>query len=351
MIDDLSRVPNHLTIHRPNDLNMPSILETSVMQMMQKGKGLLAADESNRSVPKRLDPIGVESTPENRRRFRELYLSAPGAEEYLSGVILYDETLRQADSDGTPFAKVLSDRGIVPGIKVDAGAKDIAAFPGETLTEGLDGLADRLTEYYDLGARFAKWRAVIHIGKELPTQEMIDANSLQLALYALRCQEANIVPMVEPEVVLKGKHTIEKAEDITTATLTSLIEHLQKYRVDLKTTVVKTSMVVPGSASGQPMNPEQVAEATARCLRATIPDEAGGVVFLSGGQSSEEATMNLNAIAKLGPYPWNVTFTFARALQYPAIEIWAGKDENIKKAREAFMERLKANAAASIGAL
>jgi fructose-bisphosphate aldolase class I len=319
--------------------------------MMTKGKGLLAADESNKSVPKRLDPIKVESTPENRRRFRELYLSCPGAEQYMSGVILYDETLRQSDSNGTPFPKVLADRGIVPGIKVDAGAKDLQNFPGEKLTEGLDGLADRLKEYHGLGARFAKWRGVINIGKGIPTQEMIDANAFVLAIYALRCQEAGIVPMVEPEVVLKGSHTIEKAEQVTTNVLKACIAQLKKYKADLKGTIVKTSMVVPGSESGQPMNPDQVGEATARCLRASIPEETGGVVFLSGGQTSDQATANLNAVAKHGPFPWNVTFTFARALQYPAIEIWAGKDENIGKAREAFMERLRANAAASIGSL
>jgi fructose-bisphosphate aldolase class I len=319
--------------------------------MMTKGKGLLAADESNKSVPKRLDPIKVKSTPENRRRFREVFLGAPGAEEYMSGVILYDETIRQADSNGTPFPKLLTDRGIVPGIKVDAGAKDFPNFPGEKITEGLDGLADRLKEYHDLGARFAKWRAVINIGKGIPTQESIDADAFILSIYALRCQEAGIVPMVEPEVVLKGSHTIEKAEEVTTNVLKTLIGQLQKNRVDLKGTIVKTSMVVPGDESGQPMNPDQIAEATARCLRASIPDEIGGVVFLSGGQSSEQATANLNAIAKLGPYPWNVTFCYARGLQYPAIDVWAGKDENLDKAREAFLERLKANAAASIGSL
>ena len=328
---------------------MANALHEIASQMMQKGKGLLAADESNNSVPKRLDPIGLESTPENRRRFRDLYLSAPGAEEYMSGVILYDETLRQNASDGTPFTELLTSKGIVPGIKVDAGAKDLEAFPGEKLTEGLDGLADRLKEYHDLGARFAKWRGVINIGKGIPTQEMIDANAFVLAIYALRCQEAGIVPMVEPEVVLKGSHTIETAEQVTTNVLKTCIAQLKKYKVDLKGTIVKTSMVVPGSDSGQPMNPEQIGEATARCLRASIPEDIGGVVFLSGGQTSEQATANLNAVAKHGPFPWRVTFTFARALQYPALEIWAGKDENIEKAREAFLERLKANAAASMG--
>lgn len=326
-------------------------LQATVKAMMTKGKGLLAADESNNSVPKRLDPINVESTPENRRRFREVFLGAPGAEQYMSGVILYDETLRQSASDGTPFPKLLASKGIVPGIKVDAGAKDLPNFPGEKITEGLDGLADRLKEYYGLGARFAKWRAVINIGEGIPTQEAIDANAFALAVYALRCQEAGIVPMVEPEVVLKGPHSIERAEEVTTNVLKTVIEELKKHRADLEATIVKTSMVVPGSESGQPMNPDQIAEATSRCLRASIPDGVGGVVFLSGGQTPEQATVNLNAIAKLGPYPWPVTFCYARALQYPAIDVWAGKDENVGKAREAFLERLKANAAASIGSL
>lgn len=326
-------------------------LYRTVESMMTKGKGLLAADESNRSVPKRLDPIKLESTPENRQRFRDLYLSCPGAEEYMSGVILFDETIRQSSSDGTPFPELLATKGIVPGIKVDMGAKDLPNFPGEKITEGLDGLAGRLKEYYDLGARFAKWRAVINIGKGIPTYECIDANAFLLAMYALRCQEAGIVPMVEPEVVLKGSHTIEAAEKVTTKVLQSLIGQLQKYHVDLKGTIVKTSMVVPGSESGQHMNPDQIAQATSRCLRTALPEDVGGVVFLSGGQTSEEATLNLNAIAKLGPYPWPVTFCYARALQYPALEIWAGKDENIDKARAAFLDRLKANAAASIGSL
>jgi fructose-bisphosphate aldolase class I len=205
-------------------------------RMMAKGKGLLAADESNRSVPKRLDPINVESTPENRRRFRDLYLSAPNAEQYMSGVILYDETLRQSTSDGTPFPELLASKGIVPGIKVDAGAKDLPNFPGEQLTEGLDKLAERLKEYHGLGARFAKWRAVVSIGERIPTQEMIEANAFVLAVYAMRCQEAGIVPMAEPEVVLNGPHTIEKAEEVTTNVLKTVIARLKKYKVDLKGT-------------------------------------------------------------------------------------------------------------------
>ena len=316
---------------------------------MQKGKGLLAADESNNSVPKRLDPIGVESNPENRRRFRELYLSAPGAEEYMSGVILYDETLRQKDHQGILFPKTLSARGIVPGIKVDGGTKPIPEFPEEVMTEGLDKLADRMTEYYDLGARFAKWRSVIKIGKGIPTQECIDLNMYSLSVYALRCQEAGIVPMVEPEVLIHGDHSIEKAEEVITNVLQTLVHFLKKYRVDFKATIVKTSMALPGDESGHMQDPEHIAEATSRALRNSLPNELGGVVFLSGGQTSEQATINLNAIAKRGPYPWPVTFCYARALQYPAIDIWKGDDANIDSARTAFLDRLKANAAASTG--
>lgn len=326
-----------------------SELHQTISRMLPQGKGLLAADESNKSVGKRLDPIGVESTEENRKRFRDLYLSAPGVEQYMTGVILYDETIRQSSVAGVPFPTMLSERGVVPGIKVDAGTKPLFGFPGEEVTEGLDGLADRLKEYYELGARFAKWRAVISIGDGIPTQECIDANAFSLAMYALRCQEAGIVPMVEPEVLLKGTHTIEKAGEVIERVLKAVIRELVKYRVDLGGTIVKTSMAVPGDKSGQPMVPEHVAEATARALRNALPHELGGVVFLSGGQTSEEAVLNLNAIAKLGPYPWPVTFCYARALQYPAIEIWAGKDENIAKARESFMDRLKACAAASTG--
>ncbi|MCW1891786.1 MAG: fructose-bisphosphate aldolase class I [Candidatus Uhrbacteria bacterium] len=324
-------------------------LREIVKAMFPAGKGLLAADESTKSSSKRLDPIGVPSTPENRRRFRELYLSAPGVEQYMSGVILVDETLRQTDSLGVPFPKSLADRGIVPGIKVDGGTKDLPGFPEESMTEGLDGLADRLKEYADLGAEFAKWRAVIRIGKDIPSDACIRLNAVSLAIYALRCQEAGIVPMVEPEVLLSGSHTMEVAEQVTTRTLKTVIDTMRLFRVDLSCAVMKTSMIVPGDTSGQVASPDHVAEATARCLRATIPDEMGGVVFLSGGQTSEQATLNLNAIAKLGPYPWPVTFCYARALQYPALEIWAGKDELLPEARTAFLERLKANAAASMG--
>ncbi|MFA5129895.1 MAG: class I fructose-bisphosphate aldolase [Patescibacteria group bacterium] len=326
-------------------------LQETVKAMMATGKGLLAADESSKSVPKRLDPIKVESNPENRRRFRSLYLEAPGAEQYMSGVILVDETIRQSGADGKLFPQSLAARGIVPGIKVDAGTSTITSFPNEELTEGLDGLAARLKEYADLGARFAKWRAVIRIGDGLPSEAMLDANALQLAIYAARCQSAGIVPMVEPEVLLHGKHTIEKAEEVTTNVLKTVIAMLKVYKVDLTGVIMKTSMIVPGDESGAVMDPNLIAEATSRVLRATIPENMGGVVFLSGGQTGDQATLNLNAIKKLGPYPWLVTFCYARALQYPALDVWAGKDENLPQAREAFLARLKACSAASTGNL
>jgi fructose-bisphosphate aldolase, class I len=331
-------------------LDMPvRVLAETIRDMLPAGRGLLAADESVKSVGKRLDPIGLESTDENRRRFRELFLAAHGAENYLSGVILVEETLRQASSEGVPFPKLVSDRGIVPGIKVDLGTKDLPGFPDEVVTEGIDGLADRLAAYRELGARFAKWRAVIRIGDELPTESCVELNACLLAYYAMRCIEAGIVPMVEPEVLLDGVHSLERAEAVTERVLKTVIEFLGHYRIDLGNVVVKTSMVLPGKDSGQPIIPEQIAEATVRCLRASIPHAVGGVVFLSGGQSSEQATVNLNAIAKHGPFPWPLTFCFARALQYPATDIWAGKDENLEKARAAFLDRLKANAAASTG--
>lgn len=326
-----------------------SVLKETIRAMLPPGKGLLAADESTKSVGKRLDPIGVESTPENRRRFRELFLASPGAERYLSGVILVEETLGQSSSTGIPFPKLLAERGIVPGIKVDLGTKDLPGFPDEVMTEGVDGLGGRLVAFRGLGARFAKWRAVIRIGKEIPTPSCVELNCFLLAYYAMRCVEAGVVPMVEPEVLLNGDHSIERAESVTTDVLRTLIEFLGHYRVDLGDVVVKTSMVLPGAESGAAVNPEQVADATKRCLRAAIPEGVGGVVFLSGGQTPEQATLNLNAIAKHGPFPWPLTFCYARALQYPATDLWAGKDENLPKARQAFLERLRANAAASTG--
>lgn len=318
-------------------------------KMVAPGKGILAADESNRSAKKRLDAIGVESTEETRRQYRDLFLSTEGIEQYLSGVILYDETIRQKADDGTVFPQLLEKKGILPGIKVDTGAKDMSGFPNEKLTAGLDGLPERLKEYYGMGARFAKWRAVITIGDGIPTQQCIDANSFVLAQYARHCQDAGIVPMVEPEVLLNGPHDIGMSYKVTSRTLKTLFHWMKYYRVDLRGLVLKTSMVVPGNASDQKMDYAQVGKMTGKCLKKSVPKSVGGVVFLSGGQSVEDATKNLNEVAKHGPYPWGVTFSFARALQGPALETWKGNPEKVGEAREKFLERLKANAEAQQG--
>ncbi|MEX0931227.1 MAG: class I fructose-bisphosphate aldolase [Candidatus Paceibacterota bacterium] len=325
-------------------------LYTTAKAMMTPGKGILAADESNNSAAKRLEAIGAEASEENRMLYRDLFFSANGIENYLSGTILYDETIRQANREGKLFRDVLKEKGIIIGIKVDTGAKDFPYFPGEKITYGLDGLAERLKEYYDMGARFAKWRAVITIGDNIPTEGCIRANAHALARYAGLCQEANIVPMVEPEVLLEGNHTIEQAEQVTTRTIQVLFEELVNYRVDLKAVILKTSMVVPGSENGH-TDPKTVAEKTVAMLKATVPAEVPGVVFLSGGQTPEDATAHLNEMAKLEPLPWQLAFSYARAIQGPALEIWQGKMENFSSAQEEFINRLKINTQADQGKL
>ncbi len=317
------------------------ILKSTVSKMMAKGKGILAADESNSTADKRLADIGVTGGEENRRRYRDLFLSTPGIEDYLSGVILYDETIRQNALDGTPFVTKLSNAGIVPGIKVDKGTKDLPNFPGEKITEGLDGLDARLKEYFDMGARFAKWRAVITITESTPTDLSIEANAEVLARYAGLCQEAGIVPMIEPEVLLDGDHSFERSEEVTTKTVQKVFELLTRYSVWLPGIILKTSMVLPGNKSGETRSAKEIAEATVRMLKASIPGDIGGVVFLSGGQSPEEATENLNEIAKLEPLPWEVTFSYARAIQGPVLEAWHGDDANLDKAREVYLQRLR----------
>jgi len=318
-------------------------------KMVAPGKGILAADESDRSAKKRLEAVGVGSTEETRRQYRDLFLSADGIEQYLSGVILYDETIRQKANDGTLFPQLLEKKGIVPGIKVDTGAKDLPGFPNEKITSGLDGLPERLKEYHEMGARFAKWRAVITIGDGIPTQECLDANGFVLAQYARNCQEAGIVPMVEPEVLLNGTHDIKRAYKETSRTLQAVFGMMKKYRVDLRGTILKTSMIVPGDKSGQDMNNSEVGRMTAKCLKKNVPKELGGVVFLSGGQSAEDATKNLNEVAKNGPYPWGVTFSYARALQGPALKIWKGDGSKVPEARAKFLERLRSNSDAQQG--
>lgn len=325
-------------------------LYSIAQKMVALNKGILAADESNATAAKRLASIQMESTPENRRQYRELFLGTQGIENALSGVILYDETIRQNLSDGTPFVKHLESIGVLPGIKVDMGLKDMPGFPGEKISVGLDTLDTRLQEYYAMGARFAKWRSVIAIGPNLPTEACIKANAMVMALYAGFCQAANIVPMIEPEVLLDGDHDLQRAEEVTTRTLELCFEAAREYHVDLKGLILKSSMVIPGNKCADQSSPEQIAEATIRCLKKTVPAEVPGIVFLSGGQTAEQATDNLRAInqaaQKSGNAPWQLTFSYARALQGPPLAIWAGKPENLPKAREVFTERLTANSKA-----
>ncbi len=326
-------------------------LKATALQMVAKGKGILAADESNATCHKRFAPLGIPETEDMRRTWRELLLLAPGNEQYLSGVILFDETIRQKASDGTPFTEMLLKKGIIPGIKVDKGPIDFAGHPGEVVTQGLDGLRERFAEYAAMGAGFSKWRAVITIDTEkgLPTEACLRANADVLALYALLAQEAGIVPMLEPEVILDGAHTIEKAEEVTARAIKVLFEEMKKYDVYLPGVVLKTSMVVPGKKSGQPMAAADVAERTARVLKENVPADVGGVVFLSGGQSALEATENLNEIAKMGPYPWGVTYSYSRGIQQPVIEVWRGDAGKASEALGVYMKRLEESSAASMG--
>ncbi|MDH5501373.1 MAG: fructose-bisphosphate aldolase class I, partial [Gammaproteobacteria bacterium] len=294
--------------------------------MTGKGKGILAADESSPTIKKRFDTIGTESTEENRRRYREMLFTAKGAEAYIGGVILFDETIRQSTSDGVPFPKYLNDLGMIAGIKVDTGAKPLAAHPGELITEGLDGLRDRLKEYYGLGARFAKWRAVITIGKDIPSDFCLRANAHALARYAALCQEAQIVPIVEPEVLMDGDHTIGRCEKVTSAALAALFAELRAHRVALEGTVLKPNMVISGTKASKRAGPKEVAEATLRCLKEHVPAEVPGIAFLSGGQSAEEATLHLSLMNQSGKLPWELSFSYGRALQAPALDAWHGKE-------------------------
>lgn len=328
-----------------------SELQQIARQMVAPGKGILAADESAGTAKKRLDSVGAEDSEEMRRQYRDLFLSTEGVEDYISGVILHDETIRQNASDGTPFVELLQKKGIVPGIKVDMSTYDMPGFPSEKLTAGLDGLRERLQEYYKMGARFTKWRAVITIGDGIPTQECIHTNAVLLALYSRIVQEEGMVPMVEPEVLLTGTHSLERAEEVTTETVNHIMYELERMRVDLSGVILKTSMVVDGGDDGITSSNEQVAEATVRMLKTSCPDNLGGVVFLSGGQSAKEATEHLNAIAKREPLPWELAFSYARAIQGPALEVWQGKEENVEEARKIFLERLEANAKADKGEL
>lgn len=324
-------------------------LYSVVGELMQSGKGILAADESDATAGKRLEMVQLPNKQEHRQEFRELLFTAPGIEEYISGVILYDSTLRESTRDGIPFADVLTARGIIPGIKVDTGTVPLEGFPGEVVSQGLDGLADRFHEYYTLGARFAKWRAVVTIGEGTPTNESIEANALILARYAAIAQEANIVPMVEPEVIFAGTHSIARAEEVTTRTTQLLFTALRKYRVDLRGLILKTSMVLAGDKYRDQSSAEEVADATLRTLRLSVPYETGGIVFLSGGQTPKRATENLNAIAKMGKQPWPISSSYSRALEEPVLVAWQGKPENVPEAQRALLYRAKMNGLAQQG--
>jgi fructose-bisphosphate aldolase class I len=324
-------------------------LQRIAQAIVADGKGILAADESTGTIKKRLDSIGVESTEETRRAYRELLFTTEGVEEYIGGVILYDETIRQKSSDGTPFPNLLASKGIVPGIKVDTGAKPLAHAEGETVTEGLDGLRERLAEYRELGARFAKWRAVISIGDHIPSEYAIWVNAHALARYAALAQEAGLVPIVEPEVLMDGNHTIERSFHETSRTLHAVYTELRDQRVQPEGTLLKPNMVLPGYDSPDQVSDEKIADETVRCLRRHVPAAVPGIVFLSGGQSEEEATRRLNAINAIGPHPWKISFSYGRALQAAALKAWGGKEENVEAAQRAYYHRAKMNSAAQTG--
>ena len=324
-------------------------LESVARSLVPPGKGILAADESSPTIEKRFKSIGVPSTEENRRAYREILFTTPGISEFISGVILYDETIRQKAGDGIPFPEVLSRQGIVPGIKVDAGAKALAGFPGETVTEGLDGLRGRLAEYGKLGARFAKWRAVIAIGDGIPTAYGLKANAHALARYAALCQEAGLVPIVEPEVLMDGPHAIERCEEVTTAALSLVFAELLRHRVVLEGTLLKPNMVLSGKECPRQAGTDEVAAATSRVLRRTVPSAVPGIVFLSGGQTAELATERLSAMNARGGNPWELSFSYGRALQDPVLKAWKGSPANAEAARKAFFHRARLNGAARHG--
>jgi len=324
-------------------------LAATARALVPKSKGILAADESNGTIKKRFENLHVPATEENRRAYRDMLFTTAGVDEFISGVILYDETIRQMALDGRPFPEMLDKRGMIPGIKVDTGAKDMAGFPGEKVTEGLDGLRERLAEYRRLGARFAKWRAVITIGKDIPSRTCLNANAHALARYAALCQEAGLVPIVEPEVLMDGDHTIERCEEVTLMMLKLLYYQLHEHRVYLEGTLLKPNMVVPGKNCPRQASVAEVAEATLRTLKAVVPSAVPGIVFLSGGQSAVLATEHLNAMNGLGINPWELSFSYGRALQEPAQKTWKGDVKNVLAAQRAFYHRSSCNSAARVG--
>jgi len=326
-----------------------SELEATARAIVAPGKGILAADESTGTIKKRFDKIGVESTEENRRAYRDLLFTTEGVEEFISGVILFDETIRQGSADGTPFPELLDSKGIIPGIKVDKGAKPLALAEGETVTEGLDGLRARLEEYRGLGARFAKWRATYSIGESTPSEYCVWVNAHALARYAALCQEAGIVAIVEPEVLMDGDHSIKASLKATRRVLQAVYTELHDQRIDLWGSLLKPNMVLSGYEASERASVDEVADATLECLYRHVPAAVPGIVFLSGGQSDEDATAHLNAMNARGPHPWQLSFSYGRALQAPALKAWRGKPENVEAAQRAYYHRAKMNSAARTG--
>ena len=324
-------------------------LKTIAKALVAEGKGILAADESSGTIKKRFDSIGVESTEDTRRAYRELLFTTPGSEEFISGVILYDETIRQSAADGTAFPELLASRGIIPGIKVDTGAKPLAGASGETVTEGLDGLRERLEEYYELGARFTKWRAVISIGEGIPSDYCIWVNAHALARYAALSQEAGLVPIVEPEVLMDGDHTVETSYHVTLRTQQAVFTELFDQRVEREGMLLKPNMVLSGYECPDQADDDTVAEQTIKCLNNAVPSAVPGIVFLSGGQSDEDATRRLNGMNARGPHPWELSFSYGRALQSPALQAWGGDPSKVEDAQKAFYRRAKFNSAARSG--
>ncbi|MDW8479981.1 MAG: class I fructose-bisphosphate aldolase [Xanthomonadales bacterium] len=330
---------------------METILETA-QALVAPGKGILAMDESHSTIGKRFAAVGLENTEENRRAYREMLLTTPGLGEHISGAILFDETIRQRTRDGVPFTEVMAKAGVIAGIKVDKGTVPLAGFPGELVTEGLDGLRPRLQEYARLGARFAKWRAVITIGEDIPTTTCLEANAHALARYAALCQEQDLVPIVEPEVLMDGSHDLDTCYDVTEATLRAVFAALYEHNVLLEGTILKASMVLPGKDCQEKASPEEVAEATLRCLRASVPAALPGIVFLSGGQSDEDASRHLDLMNRMGPHPWPLSFSYGRAMQQAALKLWAA--DPVGKHREAqatVARRARENGLAALGRL
>jgi fructose-bisphosphate aldolase, class I len=317
--------------------------------LVAPGKGILAADESDGTIKKRFDSIGVESTEENRRSYRDLLFTAEGAEEAISGVILFDETIHQSSADGTPFPKLLESKGIAPGIKVDKGAKPLALAEGETMTEGLDGLRERLSEYHELGARFTKWRATYSVGADTPSEYCVWTNAHALARFAALSQEAGCVPIVEPEVLMDGEHTIEQSLKASGRVLQALYVELHDQRIDLRGTLLKTNMVLSGYDASDRADVDEVAQETLECLYRHVPAAVPGIVFLSGGQTDQDATAHLNAMNRTGPHPWELSFSYGRALQAPALKAWGGDPANAAAAQEAYLHRAKMNHLARSG--